>query len=185
MTNVDGPLPTHMLAIYPRAEKVADKTQVTLFPIHDIFVAAHCAHVPQLPPAAQPTVQVAPGTQITIPVVPFSVPHPESFPILTTYLYAKRPEQLLSRLLPVPHPTPAGHSLEERQLQIATALTQKYTTRGIFDLIMVVNGLWRNTCALGVFDEKLWCAMELSWQILLAALAIAVGKYEDFVASQA
>ena len=75
MTNIDGPLLTHMLAIYSQVEKIADKTQVTLFFIHNIFAAAHYAHVSQLHHAAQPTIQVVSGTQITISVISFFVMH--------------------------------------------------------------------------------------------------------------
>ena len=36
--------------------------------------------------------------------------------------------------------------------------------------IKVVNGLWQNVCALGVFDAELWGVMDLAWEVVLAAM---------------
>lgn len=33
-----------------------------------------------------------------------------------------------------------------------------------------VNGLWKNVCALGIFDAELWGIMDIAWEIVLAAL---------------
>ena len=116
ITNIDSPLFTHMLAIYSQAEKIANKIQVILFFIHNIFVAAHYAHVSQLHYAAQPMIQVVSGTQITISVISFFVMHPESFPILITYLYVTHPEVFLLLFFSVAHSIAAAHSLEKHQL---------------------------------------------------------------------
>ncbi len=39
--------------------------------------------------------------------------------------------------------------------------------------IATVNGLWRNVCELGVFDDELWTTMDVAWEVLVAALAAA------------
>jgi len=46
---------------------------------------------------------------------------------------------------------------------------------------MIVHGLWRNVCALGVFDDNLWNAMDLAWEVLLTAIAIGTGNPQAMV----
>ena len=42
--------------------------------------------------------------------------------------------------------------------------------------VKVINGLWQNVCALGVFDLELWGAMDLAWDAVLGALNLVVRK---------
>lgn len=141
LTNVGGSLPTHMLAVYPRNDKPNSRITVTLYHIHDIALTAHCAHLPKLPPSTKPAGLVAPGTLITIPVIPFAIPHLKSFTMLTAYLYNKRSDVLLSQLFPlrpeVGIPTANGPS---RHLQYATSLARTYTIHALYKFLMVVNG---------------------------------------------
>ncbi|KZT19776.1 hypothetical protein NEOLEDRAFT_1077179, partial [Neolentinus lepideus HHB14362 ss-1] len=32
---------------------------------------------------------------------------------------------------------------------------------------MVINGVWRNVCMLGVFDNRLWTTMDFAWNAIL------------------
>lgn len=35
---------------------------------------------------------------------------------------------------------------------------------------MIINGLWKNACAFGIQDEKLWEAIEVCWEIIVRAM---------------
>ncbi|KAG1847263.1 hypothetical protein C8R48DRAFT_815144 [Suillus tomentosus] len=37
-------------------------------------------------------------------------------------------------------------------------------------------GTWRNTIALGIADERLWCTLDTAWEVLFTSLAISTGK---------
>ena len=41
---------------------------------------------------------------------------------------------------------------------------------GLMGHVKVVNGLWQNAGALGVFDAELWNVMDLAWEVILAAM---------------
>ncbi|THV05706.1 hypothetical protein K435DRAFT_789975 [Dendrothele bispora CBS 962.96] len=95
-------LPTHMLAIYGRPSPTK-KTQVKLFPVHAMVMAAHCARLP--PFASSPNVDsvVSPSPvphETTVPVRPICLPHPQSFSALLQFLHTCRPEVLYKVFLP-------------------------------------------------------------------------------------
>jgi hypothetical protein len=37
-------------------------------------------------------------------------------------------------------------------------------------LTRTVSAIWRNACALGVFDRELWAALDFSWEVILGAM---------------
>ena len=169
--------PTHMLALYSRhpPEKTTIRRSVTLFPTHNIVLAAHCANLPQLP-QSNPACPKKAGEKITLPIIPLCIPSPQTFPQLSAYLYTKNATSLLTSLFSTR--PPLSLSLEEARTvnQFAGKLAGTYTTQALLHQIMMVNGIWRNVCALGVFDDALWDAMDVAWETLLTALGFATGN---------
>jgi hypothetical protein len=169
--------PTHMLALYSRHPSEGNTTthkSVTLFPTHNIILAANCANLPQLPPSTPSPTNV--GDQIKIPIVPLCIPSPQTFPRLSAYLYTKNSFSLLTSLLSTRPPLSLTLEDEYTIRQFAGRLAGTYTTQALLHQIMMVNGLWRNVCALGIFDGGIWSAMDIAWEALLTALAIATGN---------
>jgi len=163
-------LPTHMLAIYSRLSATETTRKVTLLPIHSIILAAHCANLPPLPPS-KPTAPDFPGAPISLPVVPLNIPHPATFPQLCAYLNTQPGDQLLASLLPIP-PVMTGcddANMKSSLQHLAHQLAHNYTELQLLQFAMAVNGMWRNVCALGIYDEKLWRTMEVAWAVFLAA----------------
>ncbi|KAH7909180.1 hypothetical protein BJ138DRAFT_1011360 [Hygrophoropsis aurantiaca] len=191
INDLSSDLPTHMLAVYARqpqtaSSSAAPKRRVTLFPTHNVILAANCANLPSLPPSIPtsiPSNQTAAAT-INVPIVPLCVPSPETFPYLSTFLYTKRADHLLASLLPStsnlflsslissPLSLPTTASVQAYASKLAAA----HTPQTLLAHAMAVNGLWRNACALGIFDERLWDTMDIAWEVLLGALGVATGK---------
>ncbi|OBZ76852.1 Clampless protein 1 [Grifola frondosa] len=134
---------------------------------------------------------------LSLPIVPLTVPSPETFPLLHAYLHTKRADTLLLSLFPalgsMLPALPASSSSSPRQrsylsqfsserlLGLAHALVDAVAGgRGRRDALAVlmahvkfINGLWQNVCALGVFDPELWGVLDLAWEIVLVALTRA------------
>jgi hypothetical protein len=181
VNDLSSDMPTHMLGVYARDLPASARRRVTLFPIHNIIIATHCANLPILPPSdiARPD---TPGSTISIPVVPLCIPAPDVFPQLSTFLYTKRIDHLLASLLPcpVPHQLYLGDPTTKSSVvllhQFARILAKGYNAQALLMHALSVNGMWRNACALGIDDAKLWCALDVAWELLLSALAISTGK---------
>jgi hypothetical protein len=177
VNDLSSDAPSHMLALYSRHPPVnpASRRSVTLFPTHNIILAAYCANLPQLPPsdALRPE---RPGDKITVPIVPLCIPSPQTFPHLSAFLYAKNNISLLASLFSTRPPLSLSLDDEHSVRQFAGRLAATYITQALLHQIMTVNGLWRNACALGVFDDGLWGAMDLAWETLLTALTFATGS---------
>lgn len=165
-------MPTHMLAIYSREDLAGKKRQVTLFPTHHLVLAAHCANLPTFP-ASRPIAPTTIGAPITLPVVPLCLSSPETFPWLLIYLYSKRADQLLASILPFP--PGLGDVSIKASLQLAQRFAASYTAQALFQLAGGISGFWRNVCALGVYDDKLWGVMTVAWEVVLKALEISKG----------
>ena len=41
---------------------------------------------------------------------------------------------------------------------------------GIMGHTKVINGLWANTCSLGIHDAELWSIIDFAWEIVISAL---------------
>jgi hypothetical protein len=186
VNDLSSDMPTHMLAVYSRQSTASPNStrRVTLFPIHNIIMALHCAHLPTLPKstASEPD---SVG-QMTLPVIPLCIPSPETFSQLSAYLYTRNCSQLLVSLLPTRMLTPASilsfdHILDvdspELQ-QYSEKLRATYTPHALLMHAMTINGLWRNACALGVFDDQLWEVLDLAWDAVLGALGWTEGGAE-------
>lgn len=61
-------------------------------------------------------------------------------------------------------------------VQFATDLASTFTLQTLAKYAINLHGLWQNVCALGIFDDDLWEAIDVMWQILLTSLAVATGK---------
>lgn len=174
--------PTHMLAVFARSPPGSSSAsssshKLTLYPSHNIVLATHCANLPPLPSPPQPSSQ-----SITVPVVPLGLPAPNAFPALHSFLYTKNAAHLYRVLLPLLPPPPpsepfaAPKTSAERIGGLIDQISQ-LPPRDITKHLLIVNGVWRNACALGVFDEKLWKALDSTWIVLLSALGKATNPH--------
>ncbi|PSS34229.1 hypothetical protein PHLCEN_2v1739 [Hermanssonia centrifuga] len=180
---------TPTAASFAAQAQMPSSATVPLYPTHSLVLAAHCTLLPQLP-TSKPSSK---ATALNLPVVPLTVPDAATFPHLHAFLHTKRADTLLVTLLPsLQSSLPAAHSpsssgssrsyvsqfSSEKLLRLAQALASTAYSQngpqGALQCLMahakVVNGLWKNTCALGIFDTELWGVMDLAWEVILAAL---------------
>jgi hypothetical protein len=163
VNNIAQP-PTHLMAVYGSKKTLAKPTAVKLYPVHAIVFAANCARLPTLKrpaPHRSQTVQAR--------VQRLCLPAPRLFPHVSTFLYTKQAsilfsEPFLPRVFNPSRYTPA---------EFAAELGLKCSSQALIKHIATVHGFWQNVCALGIFDQDLWIAMDLVWHILLAALAFS------------
>jgi hypothetical protein len=177
--------PTHMLAIYSAGSRsgsaMSEKRKVTLFPTHHLILAAHCTNLPPtLLPASKPDVTTA--TSIKLPIVPLCLPSPETFSILQSYLYTKRIDTLFASLLPTPpssfcEPTLASTTRDDMVESLMHHLAASGNLPSLARYSMIINGVWRNACALGVRDEKLWDCVEAAWEVVVGAMGLMKGEH--------
>ncbi|KAH9947849.1 hypothetical protein B0H21DRAFT_736614 [Amylocystis lapponica] len=164
---------------------------IPLYPTHALVLAAHCTLLPPLP-RSRPSNHT---TAVSLPIVPLTVPSAEVFPLLHAYLHTRRPDTLLASLLPSlasvlpPANVAAGSSAPGKAMYIAQFSSESLlrlahglassahahagaqgALAGLMAHTKAINGLWRNACALGVFDAELWGVMDLAWEIVLTAL---------------
>ncbi|KAJ3822620.1 hypothetical protein F5880DRAFT_1483753 [Lentinula raphanica] len=191
--------PTHMLAVYAPVPKappsnaspqasaswVPPKTDVKMYPVHALFLAAHCGKLGPFPPS--PSLSLSPSAfeseavppssseeeprtlTLTVPVRPLCLPSPPTFPHLLHYFYLRRPEVLFRAFFPCEFSTDFIHAL-------ATHIGQTFTPGVILKHTRVIHGVWQNACALGAVDEGLWGAIGVGYEVMLGALAVgAVG----------
>ncbi|KAE9389535.1 hypothetical protein BT96DRAFT_1069953 [Gymnopus androsaceus JB14] len=160
--------PTHMLAVYAPVPKKSTnaspaslpKTEVKLHPVHALFMASHCTRLGPFPPSPI-TIEVStplstPST-ITLPVHPMCLPSPKTFPLLPHYLYLRCQEVLFDAFLPT-KPSPEfvdDCNSDEHVILLTKDLGTKFNTSTLLKHTNVIQGLWLNACALGVFDEGL------------------------------
>ncbi|KZT64117.1 hypothetical protein DAEQUDRAFT_679161 [Daedalea quercina L-15889] len=175
-------LPTHMLAVYKKDLPEGERAVVTMLAAHQCVWDLNCAHLPSLPPSAASASVSAPATaapaaseapvRLTIPVVPLGLPNPEHFRELLCYMYTKRADELLSELLPAPPPSAAqGQDAMDRY---ARSLAREHERADLLQRMARVQGVWRNACALGVFDDGLWAMIDLAWDVYGKAVATDV-----------
>ena len=191
--------PTHVLAVWelPHAHPVHRKSpsaiadarrKVSLIPVHNLVLAMHCAKWFKLAPTdttQTPIVdrQGIAGTQITLPVVPLAVPHPESFLLLLQSMYTHKASWLMDQLVPVQKPaiafpSPSNPAPENPHyiLETGRRLAARYTPGALLEMVGTVVGLWQNAVYLGVSDRRLWTAMDWSYDMLLTGLGFALRR---------
>jgi len=175
-------MPSHFLAVYSRspANRLQGRRAVTLFPAHDVVLAAYCAKLAPLgAPAVVPDYNAHCGPDgrsfdVSIPVVPLCLPSPRTFGILQHYLYHHTTDALAQALLPAIPATITG--AEDRAQTIRLLSQQIAAVHGpakINEHVLQAHGLWSNMVVLGISDEALWDALDFFWEILMDALYIA------------
>ena len=184
---------TPTIASFADKSSLSPSATVSLYPASALVMAAHCALLPPLPQMPHSSSRRA---ALTLPIVRLAVPSPETYILLHAYLHTMRPDTLLASLLPalapaLPHISASGssaganklvyvaHFSSDRLMRLASALAGAAFQRGgstqaamggLMNHIKIITGLWRNVCALGVFDAELWGVMDLAWEVVLAAM---------------
>ncbi|KAF8128587.1 hypothetical protein EV363DRAFT_1297594 [Boletus edulis] len=181
VNDLSSDMPTHMLGVYSRHVPAAAKRRVTLFPIHNIILATHCANLPILPPS-NVTRPDAAGATISLPMVPLCIQRRKSshsFPCSST---RSASTTCLHPSFPARFPTRSTVTIPRARLssrfssRFSDGLATSHSAETLFTHAMRVNGLWRNVCALGINDTKLWCALDVAWEVLMNALAVSTGR---------
>jgi hypothetical protein len=108
-----------------------------------------------------------PHVPITLPIQHIRVPSASTFPVLSGYLYHKRPEILLSQLLPIT--PPAGCELDERAVNFGRTIARECGQERVTESLHKVKGVWQNAYALGVVDETVFNTLDLACAILSVA----------------
>jgi hypothetical protein len=170
--------PTHILAV--SSSKSSSHDSLSIFPIHSLVLASHCALLPRLPPSQQ-----HPHSHtLHLPVLPLSLPSPAAFSILHSFMYTHRLDSVLQSLFPLPsgflqtvsHQTvqstlssgPMLHQLSSYLCTSASSNLQTLTTHAAH-----VKEVWQDMAALGLHDPELWDTIDLAWEIILGALNLA------------
>ena len=176
--------PTHMLAVFGKqlTSKSHQPRRVTLYPVHSLVFASHCASLPKFPlplPATLPEEEVQ---KVDVPVWPLCIPSPATYPQLSTYLYSKRTDIFMKSVLP--RPPPSTFTQDPSQvLSFARELAETFTVQTLVKHILMVFGVWQNVCALGVFDDNLWETLDTLWELLLTSIAVGTGSLKTLTPS--
>lgn len=163
VNDISGSPPTHVVAVYTQSTTL-QKQHISLYPVHALVLAATCANLPPLP-YSKPAIPEYPGSTVTLPVHPLSIPSPEMFSAVIHYLYTLRTDALLRALLPIP-----AHLAIPSPEQLTREFSS-YSPNTLRPYLNRIHGLWMNVAALGIFDENLWRTMEAAWEVLHGALA--------------
>ncbi|KAI9444161.1 hypothetical protein H4582DRAFT_1919744 [Lactarius indigo] len=172
-------LPTHMAAVYSSAPSAPEPRRVTMYPVHQSILSLYCANLPVFPPSTpRPATPISP---FQVPVVPLALPHPESFPVLTQFLYLKDTQSLFQTFLCLTPVNGLPEVLDQTRCdafvtEYSTILAQNYTTQRLASQAVKVHGFWRNACALGIFDIALQTFFELAWEVLMKALILSSNR---------
>ncbi len=131
--------------------------------------------MPNFPPV-MPLPDHRPGQQfIRVPVFPIGIPHPETFSPLLHFLYSKNQTKLIMDLVALP-PPPMLFDDPNQLVEYANRLALTYTEVALVQFSARVHGLWQNACGFSIDNMQLWDTLDLLWEVLLTALAIATGQ---------
>jgi hypothetical protein len=177
--NLDGQTsttmpPTHMAAIYSSAPSGPEPSRVMMYPIHQSILSLYCANLPVL--AASTPLPTTPEAPFEVPVVPLALPNPDSFPVLTQFLYLKDLHPLFETFLclaptkDIPRDLDQPARYDAFVAEYSVILAQNYTTQRLASQAVKVHGLWRNAYALGISDTDLQAFFDLAWEVLMKAL---------------
>ncbi|KIY66920.1 hypothetical protein CYLTODRAFT_423004 [Cylindrobasidium torrendii FP15055 ss-10] len=165
----DNP-PDYVLAVY-----APQSVSVTVLPIHDLVLVAHCLRLPAYTPPPYP---IPPDH---IATRQFCIPHPPTWKPLSQYLYTHRQDVLLSALCgmtpmgafsAIPHcsDTPPFQLPYERLLEVSRELYRKVPTPRLLQSLATTQGLWKNAVALGIEDDGLWEVLQVAWTVLITSV---------------
>lgn len=169
--DLSAQMPTHLLAVYGKSENGA-KASMSLFPAHDVVLSAYCANMPSLPYSSPPPPSQK-GGPVQLPVVPISLPHPQSYAPIQQYLYTKDRVSFIMSMLPAIPPQGVLGGSSSATLQYAGELAGTFTMQKILALLRNVHGMYRNMCALEVQEDIMWQLINVAWEVLLTALALS------------
>jgi len=184
---------TPTVASFAAQVAAASSATVPLYPTNALVLAAHCTALPPLPIHRSDDETAA---SVRLPLVPLTVPNGETFPPLHVFLHDKRADRLLAFLLPslaarFPKPPASSSSRDSRETPLYVSgfssehvhrfaqelISAAYTAAGpqgaasgIMSHTRVINGLWANTCSLGIHDTELWSVLDFAYEIVLTAL---------------
>lgn len=190
-----GLFPSHILAIYSSPTGPQRTSRVTLFPAHNLVLAAHCANLPSLPSTNASTIATeteegeTSSVQMTLPIVPMSIPSPETFALLSTFLYDGRTDQLFGSLLqcaphkPLTLSTDSQSTVEDAEADVqgrrkddiaalSAMIARSFSSARLLQSAHLIIGVWRNCCSLGVHDDCLWATMQAAWAVIVSAMKI-------------
>ncbi|KDQ56829.1 hypothetical protein JAAARDRAFT_94147, partial [Jaapia argillacea MUCL 33604] len=180
-------LPSHILAIRTNSYHLPPSLQnrVLLIPTHHVVIAANCTNI-ILPPSQLPIPHsVATFSKdryrhlITIPLIPFNIPSPETYRTLQDFLYSHDRELFLRDIYPHTHPLPAkllGPPHPSHHHAIAKELAKVCTIHTLAKAILTINGIWRNMWTLGVVDDEMWMVVDTAWESAILAVLILTHK---------
>lgn len=143
--------PSHLLAI-PSMIPTSNGTsrqKITLYPTHEIVLAANCTSAPAMPKSSAATAEGNTRRTVTLPIVGLRVPSPEAFPLLHSYLYTHELSALQNMLLPT---------------------NWAVDVEAILRKAIFLRGFHANACALGVVDLELFALLQRCWSDVTRAL---------------
>lgn len=168
--DLSAELPSHLLAVQALAKPgrtlpPSTRAKVELYPVHHLVLATQCARL-ALPPSSR-AAATSSGSQVTLPVVPIALPHPESFPLLHHWLYHHDAQAFLASLLPrLP-----GQAAVADPMRLAAALADTFTPQLVLRHLMKAFGVYTNVCVLGIQDDRLWGLLNVAWEVLALTAA--------------
>ena len=115
-----------------------------------------------------------------MPVWPLCPPSPATYPHLSTYLYSKHTDLFMKSVLL--RPPPSKFQQDPSQVPGFTrGLAETFTVQTLVKHALMVFGVWRNVCTLGVFDDNLWDSemLDTLWDLLLIGM-IAIGTEREW-----
>ncbi|PCH36617.1 hypothetical protein WOLCODRAFT_82500 [Wolfiporia cocos MD-104 SS10] len=171
--------PMHVLTMHQHMPNV-HWTSVSLIPTHDIVWAANSTMLPKLgcPHRALPSA-LAPGSEITLPVIPMHVADVPTFPMFMNYIYTKRVDILFVHLMSDVAPNVVVQTAPHAIVAYAKQLTTMCSVATILAQVQFVHGIYKNAIVFGVYDAGLWATLDLTWEILLHMLAFVTGVRLD------
>ncbi|KAJ8083362.1 hypothetical protein AAF712_010850 [Marasmius tenuissimus] len=173
--------PTHALAV---SSSKNPEAQALIIPVHALVLASHCARFPEI---RTPSSRLQGGHTLQLPVIPFSLPSPGAFTVLTNFMYQHRLDKVLKALFPM---RPGFLSnLRHRDVQdilqslatiheLSSYLCEhdQYNLQRLTAHAMHVRDVWQDMVALGIHDPALWDTIDLAWEVVLGALNLAAAK---------
>ncbi|KAJ2919227.1 hypothetical protein MD484_g1257, partial [Candolleomyces efflorescens] len=177
LKNPQGIPPSHLLAVCSATVPPgATSRKMTIYPIHNALLAAHCSRLPPYVHGKAKPTRSADGLSINLPVRPLALPAPEAFVPLMTYLYTKNTLHLLEHIFRERLHQFSELNQKEMINHLGTRFGRENTYQGLMQRVISISGLWHNACALGIFDDGLWDTLDLAWDILMEAFNVAAGQ---------